>query len=157
MKLPSVLLLLTLACGCFYHSAQIELTPSSDAPVELTSSEAARATEIVARVVSERGLVADSRSPEIERLSREEDEWKDYILAVYVAGSEAETDNRVVVSVLVNKETGRYSVLVRDLDSPASTGFTDSLERSLTEALSAAFPSRNARVERETVGPALGP
>lgn len=157
MKQPSALLLLSLACGCFYHSAQIELAPSSDAPAELSSSEVARATEIVAKIVSDRGLVADPRSPEIERLSREEDEWESHVIAVYSAGSEAATENRVVVSVLVDKETGRYRLLLRDLDSPRSTDFTDSLERALTQALSAAFPSRNVRVEKETVGPALGP
>lgn len=56
-----------------------------------------------------------------------------------------------------HKQTGRYGVLVRDLDSLGSSDFTASLERSLTAALSTAFPSRSIRIERETAGPALGP
>ncbi len=157
MKPPRALLLLSLACGCFSYSAQIELAPSPDAPAELTSLEVARATKIVARIVAAQGFIPDPRLRDIERSSREDAEWKEYVLALYSAGAEALTDNRVAVWVLVHKQTGRYSVLVRDLDSLGSSDFTASLERSLTEALSTAFPSRSIRIERETAGPALGP
>ena len=151
-------LLPLLASGCFYHSARIELAPSSDEPAALTEAEVARATEIVARTVTARGLVVDPQAVEIKRLSREEAEWDHYILAAYSAGPDAATGNEgVVVSVLQDKKTGRYSVVVRDLAYPFSTDFTTSLEQSLTEALTTAFPSRSIRVGRETVGPALGP
>jgi hypothetical protein len=152
-----ILLLLTASCGCFTYSAQIELAPSSEAPAELTNLEVARVIEIVSKIVSERGLAPDPRLPEIERSSREDAEWDERVLALYSVGREASTDDRVRVSVLVHKGTDRCSVLLRDLDSIDSTDFTDALERSLTEALSAAFPSRSIRVERETVGPSLGP
>ena len=152
-----ILLLLTASCGCFTYSAQIELAPSSEAPAELTNLEVARVIEIVSKIVSERGLVPDPHLPETQRSSREDVEWQEYVSASFYASSDASTNNRVWVSVLVNKKSGRCSVLLRDLDSVDSTDFTDALERSLTEALSAAFPSRSIRVERETVGPSLGP
>jgi hypothetical protein len=147
-----------LASGCFYHSTQIELAPSADGFTEagkLSESEIDRATKIVADVVSERGLLPSSS--DAERLSREEDEWKEFVLASYWTGTAAATDNRVVVSILLDKETGRFRVLIRDLDSAGASDFTTSLEGSLTAALSEAFPSKTIHVERKTVGPALGP
>jgi hypothetical protein len=147
-----------LVSGCFYHSTQIELTPSADASAEaskLSESEIEQATKIVADVVSERGLLPSSS--DAERLSRTEDEWKEFVLASYWTGTAAATDNRVVVSVLLDKETARFRVLIRDLDSANASDFTTSLEESLTAALSEAFPSKTVLVERKTVGPALGP
>ena len=141
--------------GCFYHSTLIELAPSPDTAAELTRPEIDRATQIVAGIMSERGLLPSSSG--VEDLSRTEDEWEEFILAAYWTGTEAATDNRVVVSVLLHKETGRYRVLIRDLDSAGGSDFTNALEKSLTDAFSEAFPSKSIQVERKTVGPALGP
>ena len=157
MRIVTPILFSILFVGCFYHSARIEVGPSSNAPTELSESEIARATKIVAGIMTEQGFVRAPRSYEIERLSREEGEWTNYVLAVYSAGPNTAMTDRVVVSVLVRKETGRYLVLVRDFDSAAATAFTTSLEQSLMRALSSEFSSRNIRIERQTVGPALGP
>lgn len=160
MRRVSVLLvlLLLLASGCFYHSARIELAPSSEEPAGFTAAEAGRAMEIVRRTVTARGFVVDSQAVDVERLSREEEEWEYYVLAAYSAGPDAAAGTEdVVVSVLQDKKTGRYSVVVRDLGYPFGTASTTSLEQSLKQALTKAFPSRSIRVERETVGPALGP
>lgn len=157
MKWLTVPLPLLLLCGCFSYSTQLTLEPLSAAHIRLNREDVARANEIVARTASEWGLVPDPRLPEIERSSREDAGWNEYVLALYTAGSKAATGNRVLLWVLMNKETGSYSVLVRDLDSLGSTKFTAGLEASLTQALSAAFSSRRIRVERTTVGPALGP
>jgi hypothetical protein len=157
MKRATAVLVATFACGCFYYSAQIDVAPSASASAELNESEIVQASTIVARIVTERGLVPDPQLPEIQRSSREESEWKDRVLALYWAGSEAATDDRVIVAVRVNKKTGRYRVVVRDLDSVRGNDFTASLVRSLRESLASAFPARDIRVESGTVGPALGP
>jgi hypothetical protein len=154
----SVCAISLLVSGCFYYSTQIELAVSADASSEtskLSESEIDRATKIVADVVSARGL--QPSSSDAERLSRTEDEWKEFVLASYWTGTAAATENRVVVSVLLDKETGRFRVLIRDLDSAGASDFTNSLEASLADALSEAFPSKTIHVERKTVGPALGP
>ncbi len=162
LRLSAVTLVLTLGTsGCFYHSTLIELAASTNAATEsgeagrLSDAEVDRASEIVAVVVSEHGLTPSTS--DVEHLSRTEDEWSQFVLAAYWTGEDAATDNRVVVSVKRDKQTGRFSILIRDLDSASTSDFTDSLERALTTALSEAFPSRTFRVDRKTVGPALGP
>jgi len=154
-KTATPILLLSMLLGCFYHSARIELTPTQGTSAHLSAAEIDRATEIVAEVVASRGFVRSSSG--VERLSREENEWDEFILVAYWAGPESSTKNRVVVSVLLDKESGLFSVLVRDLDSPASSNFTNSLVQSLEQTLKTKFPSHKIRVERSTVGPAFGP
>jgi hypothetical protein len=148
---------LLLSTACFYHNARIELSSSTDARTPLTSAEVAEATAIVAKVVSERGFVADPDAKRIEDTSRTDQEWPDVVVASFSPTRGQWPDDGVGVSVLVEKATGRYRVQVRNLDSPFATDFTDALETSLTEALDAAFPAGNVRVERETVGPMFGP
>jgi len=153
----TILLSSSVLGGCFSYSSQFTLVPLPGAQAKLAREDVIRASEIVAETASKWGLIPDPRWSEIARNSRQDAEWKENVLAIYAAGSEAATNNRVLLWVLIDKNTGQYSVAVRDLDSLGSTKFTADLESSLTHALSTAFPSRRIQVERATVGPALGP
>lgn len=146
-----------LALGCFHHSARIELAPSPEAETELSRSEITRATGIVSRIATERGMVPDSPSSGNTHEGSDDHEPEHELLASYYRGPEAATGNNIGVFVHVEKRTGRYSVVVKDFDHPAGSEFARSLEKALEEELSEAFPSRKIRVERDTVGPALGP
>ncbi len=157
MKWRTTLLPLSVLAGCFTYSTQLTLEPLPGSHARLDHDDVMRANEIVASIASKWGLVPDPRLPEVERSSREDAEWKEHVLALYAAGSEAATDNRVLLWELIHKETGSYSVLVRDLDSLGSTKFTAGLESCLAKALSDAFPAARFHVERGTVGPTLGP
>ncbi len=140
-RLAMSLLLLSTAC----HAVEIELAPTSVAQAELSSDEVVRAKEVVAKVLSERGFRVHPHARRIEQLSREE--WDAVVLATYNAPVEAA--GQVGVSVSQEKTTGRLRVRIMDRDWPFSTDFTESLERALVDALTAAFPDRDIRVERD--------
>lgn len=98
--------------------------PTRAEPRELAEREVAEAVTVVETVAKKYDLVVDPEGPEIMRLSQEEDEWDDRIVAVYLTGSDAATDHRVVVTVMTHKKSRRFRVLARDLDSLVSTDFT---------------------------------
>ena len=102
-----------------------------------------------------RGFLPSSSN--VERLSRTEDEWREFILATYWTSEKAATDNRVIVSVRLDKKTRQYRIVIRDLDSATESDFVTALDGELTAALSKAFPSKTIQVERKTAGAALGP
>lgn len=156
-------LALLIPVGCLSHSARIELTPSGDRSVASAVSEEerlARVAEVVDETVTARGLEREPGAADWAGGSAgasPSPEGRDALRAVYWAGPDAPTGNRVVVSVLTDDVGPGLRVVVRDLDSPVGTAFVSELETSLVEALRKAFPSDTIEVDRGPVGPAFGP
>jgi len=151
-----VFLFLLAASGCFSYSGHVKFTQATGSRPTFNKTDLTRVTSIVAEIAREHRMVPDPRFPEIERNSRNDSEWKERVLSLHMLEGD-KTDQRVGLWMLKDKESGEVSVLVRDLDSLRGTDFTTSLERSLQQELAAAFPSWEIRVDRETIGPSLGP
>jgi len=144
---PLALSLLLLSTGCLFYTSHLEIAPTSAGQAELSSDEVTRANEIVAKILSERDFRIDPNAKRIEQLSRVEKEWGAVVLAAYDAPSEAWPHDGVGVSVLLEKATGRLRVRIIDTDWPFRDDYTESLERSLVDALAAAFPDRDVRLD----------
>ena len=143
--------------GCFYHTVEIGVAPTSAEQAPLSQAEVSQTMKIVDEIAGRRGLDVNPDIEILRRESREEDIWSHVVHSSYRPGSSAETDHRVVLSLQQSKTTGELRILIRDLDSPASTEFTSSLKESIELALTEAFPSRSILVAQKAVGPALSP
>lgn len=152
LRIVASIVLVGALTSCFFYTARVHVMTSSG----FSSDELRKATRVVGETVAQFGLVTDPYQEADKRISREPKD-KQLVVAVYSAGTNAETWHRVAVYVEVNKGTGEFSVLMRDLDSVRGTQLTDSLERAVARSLREAFPAHEIEVRRDTVGPAFGP
>ena len=154
----SALLLLAsvLVAGCVSYATRIQVSDSRSGEARLSDAEIAQVTSAVADVATRFGLRSNPRLPELARTSEESEEYAHLVVADFVADRDGRTHGRVILTVGKEKKTGRFTVLIRDLDSFRSTAFTSSLEKEIVQALERQHPGA-VEVERGAVGPDLGP
>lgn len=149
-----VLLLGTLIfAGCYFYTAQIQMDASNGTA---TGEDVQNALALLRQALARHGFAEHPRSAEIRRGS-ESPESAYRVLDVYSLAEDGATWHRVAVYAEVHRQTGRFRVLIRDLDSRRQTQFTATVEQNVTDELKKAFPGRQIKVKRETVGPAFGP
>ena len=93
----------------------------------------------------------------VRQVNSESPESAFEVIDAYVPGPNAESKGPIEVSVLQRKDDDVVSVSIRDRSWFRATGFTTSLQSRLEAVFSAQFPDREIVVNREVLGPLLGP
>lgn len=158
---PGPRILSILAClmtlGCVSYAAVLTVTPPNTRRAALTHAETARTAKVVGQVATRFGLQPNPKIGALRQNSEASEEYGSVVIANYEVGRDRRTHGRVGVSVLVGKRADRLTVVIRDFDSPVATDFTTRLENSIREALAAEFPGSDISIQRQHVGPELGP
>jgi hypothetical protein len=152
------LLFLALLNGCFLHTSMLTLIPDQPMSSGLSDSEKAAALAAVGEVAQHFQLVPNPNLQFLQEHSEREDYYDYKILADYTRAGDQETQgSRIVLSVGIRKDTGRFAVLITDLDRSGETVFTRELEETLVTTLKARLPTYRVDVHRKRLGPLLPP
>jgi hypothetical protein len=93
----------------------------------------------------------------VRQVNSESPESAFEVIDAYVPGPNGESKGLIEVSVLQRKDDDVVAVSIRDRSWFRATRFTTSLQSRLEAVFSAQFPDREIVVNREVLGPLLGP
>lgn len=146
---------LLIGSACFSYRATVSIGGTGDSLAPPPASRIDQAADAVARSVEALGLIPDPRVERIIQDSRESRVTESVVVGLYK--TEADRDYWIEVWLLVEKRTGKFSVLIEDRQSPFSSPLIREIEAAVVGTLEREFPTREIRHEDGVVGPSLGP
>lgn len=141
--------------ACFSYRATVSVDGIGASLTPPLPSMTDQAADAVARSVEALGLIPDPRVERIVQDSIESGVTDSVVVGLYRTGTDR--DYWIEVWLLVEKRTGKFSVLIEDRQSPFSSPLTREIEVAVIEALEREFPTREIQHRDGVVGPSLGP
>ena len=156
-RVVAVSLVACLAVGCASYRATISVRPTADAAegAPISDADRSRAQEALSHVVREQGLVVSPEFENVARASRDDPNWKEEVIALYVTSAWGVEGLEVVSAV--DKGTGQYRVAIVQYGSPWPSEAAKALEAAVLRAIQQELGSQRVQINRRKGGPSLSP
>jgi hypothetical protein len=150
--------LLTLLSGCFFYTSKVSVIPDGALTCSLSESDQAAAIAVISQVAQRFKLAPNPNIESLRKLSHERDTFAYWILADYSRDGDRETErSRIILTVGVQEDMGRFTVMITDMDKGSESSFTRELEHALVTAFGARFPTHHIEITRTREGPLIPP
>jgi len=150
--------LFTLLSGCYLYTSKVSVIPDGALSCSLSESDQAAAIAVIGQVVQRFKFAPNPNIESLRKLSHERDTFAYWILADYSRDGDRETErSRIILTVGLQKDTGRFTVMITDMDKGRASNFTRELEQALVTAFEARFPTYHIEITRKREGPLIPP